>query len=72
MIIPGVACSGLERSNSLKMIKAFMRGAEETGHQTDIIKIHQNLLGCTGCGTLEQKLEEAYQAGRNAKKTKRL
>ena len=37
-MILGIACSGLERSDSLKMIKAFMRGAEEAGHQTEIIK----------------------------------
>lgn len=49
MKIIGIACSGLERSVSLKAIREFMRGAEEAGHETEVIKINHDLLGCTGC-----------------------
>lgn len=49
MKIIGIACSALPRSNSLKMIQAFMKGAEEAGCETEIISINQNLLGCSGC-----------------------
>ena len=49
MKIIGIACSGLPRSVSLKLMQEFMRGAEDAGHTTQIIKINQDLLGCTGC-----------------------
>ena len=49
MKIIGIACSGLERSSSLKMIRAFLKGAEESGHETELIKINENLVGCSGC-----------------------
>lgn len=47
--IIGIACSGLKRSVSLKLMEEFMRGAAEAGFETKIIKINEDLLGCTGC-----------------------
>ena len=55
MKIIGVACSGLDRSVSRKMIEAFLKGAEEAGHETELILIHQDLLGCTGCKGCKNK-----------------
>ena len=54
MKIIGIACSGLDRSVSLKLMKAFMKGAEEAGHTTEIIKINEDLKGCTGCATCKK------------------
>lgn len=55
MKIIGVACSGLDRSVSRKMIEAFLKGAAEAGHETELILIHQDLLGCTGCKGCKNK-----------------
>ncbi|MBR2263115.1 MAG: flavodoxin family protein [Firmicutes bacterium] len=55
MKIIGVACSGLDRSVSRKMIEAFLKGAEEAGHETELILIHQDRLGCTGCKGCKNK-----------------
>lgn len=55
MKIIGVACSGLERSVSLKMIQAFLKGAAEAGCETELFVINQDLLGCTGCKGCKNK-----------------
>ncbi|MBR0086754.1 MAG: flavodoxin family protein [Lachnospiraceae bacterium] len=47
--ILGIACSALPRSNSMKLMEEFMRGAQSAGYDTEIIRINEDLLGCTGC-----------------------
>ena len=54
MNVLAVACSCLPRSNSLKVAKAFLRGAEEAGHNTELIKLNNNFHGCTGCSACKR------------------
>ena len=49
MKVIGIACSSLARSTSLKAVEAFLKGAAEAGHETELIKLGENLHGCTGC-----------------------
>lgn len=49
MKIIGVSCSCLPKSISQKAVKAFLQGAEESGHETELIPISRNLNGCSGC-----------------------
>ena len=49
MKVIGVACSCLARSNSKKVVEAFLRGAAEAGHETEFIRLNNDLHGCTGC-----------------------
>ena len=49
MKIIGVCCSCLPKSISQKAVKEFLRGAQENGHETELIQISRNLSGCTGC-----------------------
>ena len=49
MKIIGVCCSCLPKSISQKAVKEFLRGAQENGHETELIQISKNLSGCTGC-----------------------
>ena len=49
MKVIGVACSCLARSNSLKAVEAFLKGAAEAGHETELIRLDRDLRGCIGC-----------------------
>ncbi len=49
MKVIGIACSSLARSSSLKTVEAFLQGAAEAGHETELIKLGDDLHGCTGC-----------------------
>ena len=49
MNVIGVACSCLPKSQSQKAVKAFLQGAEETGHNVMLVPIGKRLSGCTGC-----------------------
>ncbi len=49
MKVIGIACSSLARSNSLKAVEAFLKGAAEAGHETELIKLGNDLHGCLGC-----------------------
>ena len=49
MKVIGVACSCLPRSNSLKAVEAFLKGAAEAGHETELIHLNKDLHGCLGC-----------------------
>ena len=49
MKVIGVACSCLPRSNSLKAVEAFLKGAAEAGHETELIRLNKDLHGCLGC-----------------------
>jgi multimeric flavodoxin WrbA len=49
MKVIGVACSCLPRSNSMKTVEAFLKGAAEAGHETELIKLDKDLRGCIGC-----------------------
>ena len=49
MKVIGVACSCLARSNSLKAVEAFLKGAAEAGHETELIRLDRDLRGCVGC-----------------------
>ena len=39
MKVIGIACSTMARSNSLRAVEAFLKGAAEAGHETELIKI---------------------------------
>ena len=49
MKVIGIACSPLSRSSSMKAVEEFLRGAAEAGHETELIKLGDDLNGCTGC-----------------------
>ena len=54
MKIIGVCCSCLPKSISQKAVKEFLRGAQENGHETELLQISKNLNGCTGCHCLQK------------------
>ncbi len=49
MKVIGIACSTMAKSNSLKVVEAFLKGAAEAGHETELIKISSDLNDCIGC-----------------------
>ena len=49
MKVIGIACSTMARSNSLRAVEAFLKGAAEAGHETELIKISKDLNDCIGC-----------------------
>lgn len=55
MKVIGIACSPLARSSSLKAVEEFLRGAAEAGHETELIKLGDDLKGCTGCQGCKQE-----------------
>ena len=58
MKIIGIACSSLARSSSRKAVEAFLKGAAEAGHDTELILLGKDLHGCTGC----QGCKDSYKA----------
>ena len=54
MLVIGIACSCRPGSSSLKAVEEFLRGAAESGHKTELIKLNKDFRGCIGCQGCKQ------------------